>query len=272
MPTTLHAFSSLRGAADSPVLLHVPHTGTWIPPHTRAQFLLDDWQLDLELRELTDAHTDHVARDAADLAAHRPHALINHVSRFVVDPERLPDDREEMAAVGMAAVYTRGTRGQQIRHTDPRHQDELLDTYYTTWADAVTAHIQNQLARTGHAVLLDIHSYPSRPLPYELRPHDPRPAICLGTDPAHTPAWLVDAAQRAFAPANTVALNTPFAGTYVPLTHYRRDPRVHSLMLEIRRDIYMTEPGGPVTLGAALLPVALAHLIDDVTAHLQAAH
>jgi hypothetical protein len=34
------------------------------------------------------------------------------------------------------------------------------------------------------------------------------------------------------------ALNTPFAGTLVPLKHFGKEPRVNSVMLEIRREVY----------------------------------
>jgi N-formylglutamate amidohydrolase len=115
-------------------------------------------------------------------------------------------------------------------------------------------------------VLLDVHSYPSTPLPYELDVDRPRPAVCLGTDPVHTPPWLLAAARAAFAPVGPVDLDVPFAGTYVPLAHYRTDPRVHSVMLEIRRDVYLREPAGPPAPGLRKVVDALTALIDRCTA------
>lgn len=256
------AFTLTEGDPHSPAVLHIPHAGTWIPDEARSRFLVADWELVLELRELTDAHTDLIADDAARMARARPWSLVNHVSRFVVDPERLPDDREEMAKVGMGAVYTRGTRGQPLRRPDVVHDAELLATYYHPWAHAAQTLVTDRVAALGCAVLIDIHSYPTVPLPYELHGDGPRPPICLGTDAFHTPAWLVDVAADAFAPLGTVGIDTPFSGSYVPLAHHRADGRVVSLMIEVRRDLYMVEPGGPPTAGAQLVARALATLID----------
>jgi N-formylglutamate amidohydrolase len=85
----------LPGAADSPVLLHVPHPGRRISAWVRERLLLDDAELAAELAALTDHRA--VRRREGDGA---PWALINPVSRFVVDVERFPDGREEMAAGG----------------------------------------------------------------------------------------------------------------------------------------------------------------------------
>jgi N-formylglutamate deformylase len=253
------------GDAQSPVLLHVPHAGAEIPPWTRPHLLLDDDELAAELAALTDHHTDVVATAAAERARVRPWVLVNRVSRFVVDPERFPDEREEMAAVGMAAVYTRGTRGQPVRADDGAHRDALLATYYTPWAAAVRAAVDERIATAGRAVLVDVHSYSTAPLPYELRSEGPRPAVCLGTDLVHTPPWLVTAAETAFAAIGPVGVNSPFAGTYVPLAHHGTDLRVLSIMIEIRRDGYMEEPGGARTAGAQRVAAALADLVDAIT-------
>jgi N-formylglutamate deformylase len=252
----------IPGAEASPVLLHVPHAGTRIPAWTRPYLLLDDAGLAAEVAALTDHRTDGIAVAAADAAATRPWALVNPVSRFVVDPERFPDDREEMARVGMSAVYTRGTRGQPIRADDPEHRDALLAAFYEPWARAVTEAVEARLAATGRAVLLDVHSYPSAALPYELHADGPRPDVCLGTDPVHTPPWLVEAAREAFTALGTVGLDSPFAGTYVPLAHHGTEPRVLSLMVELRRDGHLTEPDGPPTAGFARVVAALTRLVD----------
>lgn len=239
------------GSPTSPVLLHVPHAGTEIPAWTRPHLLLDDAALAAEVAALTDHRTDVIAARAADRARVRPVVLVNPVSRFVVDVERFPDAREEMAAVGMAAVYTHGTRGQRIRADDPAHRSALLAAYYTPWAQRVEAVVAQRIATNGRCVLLDVHSYPRDPLPYELHGDGPRPRICLGTDPVHTPPWLVDAARAAF--GVDVALDTPFSGAYVPLSRHGVDIRVSALMVEIRRD----------TPDDTVVP-ALAALIDAI--------
>jgi N-formylglutamate deformylase len=61
-----------------------------------------------------------------------------------------------------------------------------------------------------------------------------------------------------------VALNTPFAGCYVPSDRWQTDPRVTSLMVEIRRDRYMTEPGGAYHEGLARLSAELTTLINTI--------
>jgi N-formylglutamate amidohydrolase len=257
------SFELLPGDPDSPVLLHVPHAARAIPADVRRGIVLDDAALERELDHITDAHTAELAERAAESAGVTPWRFVNRLSRLVVDPERFPDEREEMAAVGMGAVYTRTTHKGGLRRadTDP---EPLLERWFRPYARAMTEAVADRLATAGRAVIIDVHSYPTAPLPYELHAEGPRPAVCLGTDAFHTPPRLAEAAREAFAACGETGLDSPFAGTYVPLEFYGRDSRVGALMVEIRRDTYMAEPGGAAGPGLERLAGALAALVDTV--------
>jgi N-formylglutamate deformylase len=248
----------ITGDAGSAVVLHVPHASTHIPPAVRKHIRLSDEQLATEVAHVTDAHTDVIAELACRTAGVRPHIFVNRASRLVVDPERFPDEREELAAVGMGAVYTRTTHGDPLRDGD--HPD-LLAAYFHPYADAMTALVDERLEANGTVTLVDVHSYPSTALPYELHKTGERPEICLGTDPFHTPPALVERARTAFG-GFRVTENTPFSGCYVPLAHFGKRNAVQSIMIEIRRDTYMDEPGGPPHDGLAAVVGALADLVS----------
>ncbi|GAA2231641.1 N-formylglutamate amidohydrolase [Streptomyces amakusaensis] len=254
-------FRLLPGSANSPVILHVPHSSRRIPAPVRAGIALDDRALGEELDHITDAHTAELAAAAARHCAVTPWRFVNGLSRLVVDPERFPDEREEMLSAGMGAVYTRTTHGEPLRPpgTDP---EPLIDRYFTPYARAMTAAVAGRLAATGRAIVVDVHSYPTARLPYELHGEGPRPPVCLGTDAFHTPPELLALAGEAFAGFGGTGTDSPFAGTYVPLEFYGADRRVSALMIEIRRDTYMREPGGPAGPGLESLARALAALVD----------
>ncbi|MFF3458251.1 N-formylglutamate amidohydrolase [Streptomyces sp. NPDC002730] len=258
------SFQLLPGAADSPVILHVPHSSRIIPESVRDGIVLDDRALELELDHITDSHTAEIAAAAVEAATVTPWRFVNGVSRLVIDPERFPDEREEMLAVGMGAVYTRTTHRERLRPpgADPR---PLIERYFRPYAEAMTAAVGERLAATGRAVVIDIHSYPTEPLPYELHGEGPRPPVCLGTDDFHTSPVLLALAEKAFVGFGGTGVNSPFTGTYVPLTYYGKDPRVSALMIEIRRDVYMTEPGGPAGPGLAALARGVAGLVDALS-------
>ncbi|MFG2330823.1 N-formylglutamate amidohydrolase [Streptomyces sp. NPDC048604] len=254
------SFRLLPGDPASPVILHIPHSSRTVPPEVRADLVLDDRALEEELDHITDAHTAELAAAAAERCAVRPWRFVNLMSRLVVDPERFPDEREEMLAVGMGAVYTRTTHRAPLRSAG-FDGSALVGRYFRPYAQAMTEAVADRLRAVGRAVIVDVHSYPTVPLPYELHGAGPRPPVCLGTDGFHTPRWLVDAAAQAFGRLGETGLDTPFAGTYVPLRHYGTDARVSALMVEIRRDGYMHEPGGAPHQGLDALAAALAEVV-----------
>ncbi len=181
----------------------------------------------------------------------------------MVDPERFTDDTEPMAAIGMGAVYRVTSDLRPLRYADPGEDQRLLDRWFHPYAAALTAVVDETLAAHGRAVIVDLHSYPSSVLAYELDQNAPRPGVCIGTDPTHTPASLIAAAAKAFAGVTGgVGQNVPFAGTYVPLSHWRRTTEVRSIMIEIRRDLYQSEPGGALHGGFDDIAGRLARFLE----------
>lgn len=230
-------------AGTSPTLFHIPHSGILIPADVRRGILLADEELQDEIITLTDHNLDILAQHVMScLGRQAPHAFTNNLSRLVVDPERFPDEREEMLAVGMGAVYTQGSRRQKLRDDNQEEHQHLLEKYFTPYASNLSSAVSNLFEAHGKTTIIDLHSYPSVPSPYELHGKDHRPEVCLGIDPFHTPIELVEKAVGAFSQQGfEVAINTPFSGTYIPLKHYETNALVNSLMIEIRRDMYLDE-------------------------------
>lgn len=225
-------------AESIPLLVHVPHSSTNIPKVIRRTLCLTDDELRRELLCMTDWYTDRLFEGVLDLGGT---LFVNRLGRLVVDPERFPDDSQEiMAARGMGAVYMRTADGRSLRtELAPVEQSRLLDTYFHPYAQAFTDVVSQILSQHGRCVILDGHSFPSKPLPYELDQDRKRPHICLGTDECHTPAGLARDVEETLAKEGlVVARNKPFAGTYVPLKFFQTDPRVQSVMIEVRRDLY----------------------------------
>jgi N-formylglutamate deformylase len=236
----MEPFSTLPPSGPpAPVVAHVPHSGTHIPAEVRDAILLDDHDLAEEVRRLTDHRTDVLAEGARAAGAT---CFVNRWSRLVVDPERFTDpDQEEMERVGMGAVYTATSDGRPLRSVTAGERAELLARHFEPYHRALTALVGSHLAATGVCAVLDVHSYPSAPLPYELHGADPRPELCVGTDRVHTPGWLREIVTEVAGDHGlTVGFDVPFRGTFVPQA-WLGDARVVSVMLEIRRDTYLDE-------------------------------
>ena len=163
-------FTIVPGGHASPFILHVPHSSRTIPADIRAGMCATDAQLAVELDEITDTATDLIAErtaaatvelhavepraDDASPATGRPTPWIfrNDLSRLVIDPERFPDDREELNAVGRGAVYMKLCDGSDLRDPAtfrPADMDALMDRFYHPYAAAMTVLTRNRLDATG---------------------------------------------------------------------------------------------------------------------------
>ena len=166
------------------------------------------------------------------------------VSRLVIDVGRFNDDTHEpMRSFGMGIVYDHTHDGKQLRHPiAPSERQALKQAWYEPHHIRLNALTHDCLQKHGKCLIVDGHSFASEALPYEQPRYNRRPQICIGTHELHTPAWLQDKLEDAFwQQSYSVGVNVPFAGCMVPSEFYGKDPRVMSVMLEIRKDLYLDE-------------------------------
>lgn len=229
----------------SPIIINVPHSSTFIPEEDRKFFVTE--KLDHELLVMTDHYCDDLF-DAGYEMIRFP------VSRLVCDFERFRNDEDEvMSTKGMGACYTSCSDLTPLRYISNDHREELLKQYYDPYHKVLELAVAERLGQYGHAIIVDGHSFPYKPLPYELNQDNDRPDICIGTDEFHTPGELTERMCNAFEGMGyRVAVNTPFAGALVPVKYYQRDKRVVSIMIEINRRLYMNGHG-EITAGYEML-------------------
>jgi N-formylglutamate amidohydrolase len=189
------------------------------------------------------------------------------VSRLVSDPERFEDDAAEgMSKVGMGVVYTRTSSGQPLRRPlSSQEREALLIEYYRPHHQALTDAVAAALEDAGSCLIVDCHSFPQQPLPYEPDPSPDRPDICIGTDEVHTPPQLRDALVSTFEGYGySVALNRPFRGALVPSRFYHHDNNVQSVMIEVNRALYMNENTGAKSSGFAEARRGLSAVLETI--------
>lgn len=249
--------------ARRPIVAHVPHASTAIPADIRAEILLEDDALARELVRLTDWHSDELFAFMVDLGAPM---FVNRLSRLVFDPERFVDDADEpMAAVGQGVVYTRSSDGEPLRSISDAVRTRRIAESFDPYHAAFAALVADTLDRFGRCLIVDCHSFSTEPLPSEPDQAPDRPDICIGTDAFHTPSELADTLRVAMAGEGfRVRLDSPFAGSFVPLAYYGQDERVTSVMLEVRRGLYCDESTGRLSASFGTTQGRLAHAIRAV--------
>ena len=223
------------------IILHIPHASKHIPDEYLKYFTLSKTDLQFELLKMTDHFTD----ELFDVSGDNIHQLKFPISRLLLDVERFEkDELEPMSKVGMGCVYEKTHDGKSLKNVE-HIKDELINKFYKTHHENFTKIVDAKLKQSNKVLIIDCHSFPKHPLPYELNQESDRPEICIGTDNFHTSKKLKNLFSELFEGLNfTVKYNEPFKGSIVPLKFYNKEIRVQSIMIEVRRDLYMNEQSG----------------------------
>jgi N-formylglutamate deformylase len=232
----MELYTFQRGS--TPLLIDIPHAGTFMPEHLRhrltpaAQPLPD-----------TDWHVDRLYAFARELG---PGLLVATHSRYVVDLNRDPSGEALYPGADNTEVCpTRTFSGERIYHEgeapDAQEIRHRIEHYWMPYHQRLRAELDELVARHGYAILLDGHS---------IRAEVPRffsgrlPDLNLGTaSGVSADALLID---RFFEVLRgevryTRVRDGRFKGGYIT-RHYGCPPEgINALQLEIAQAAYMDE-------------------------------
>jgi len=247
-----------------PIILHIPHSSTEIPDEIRPQLVLLDEELRNEILMMTDLYTDNLFSPNNS----KYDSVIFPISRLVLDPERFIDDEmESMSKIGMGVVYTKTSQGEKLRRAiSETERDFLINTYYRPHHEKLTNAVEKKLSEHGSVLIIDCHSFPSVPLPYEFNKSINRPDVCIGTDDFHTHSKLSRKCADFFQQKGySVKFNEPFSGSLVPDKYYQKNRHVQSLMIEINRGLYMDEKTGGKNSGYGKVKLDIERVLSKLT-------
>lgn len=246
---------------SSKILIHIPHSSMNIPKEYKNSFTADTKTIKKNIIALTDYQTQ-------DLYNHPEHQnkIIFKVSRLLCDVERFEKDQDEiMAKYGMGVVYTKGPYGETLRTTNENIREEIIEKYYKPHHKKLLEEVTRIIEEDDRCIIIDAHSFPSKPFPGEPNQNMKRPDFCIGTDKFHTPKTLVNNISNCIKEMGySIELNKPYAGTIVPLELYGKDKRVISVMIEVNRRLYMNETEQSPSEGYYATKKAIHKIIDSI--------
>lgn len=222
---------------DSPLILGLPHTGTWLPDDCRAR--LND-----RGRELAD--TDwHIEDLYADLVPGVT-TVRTQVHRYVIDANRGPSDESlypGQNTTGLCPVTD--FDGNPIylagQEPDAAEIERRRATYHAPYHASLQAELNRVRARHGFVILYDCHSIRSH-IPF-LFPGT-LPDFNIGTNNGTTCAPGIESAVHALcraAPGYTSVLNGRFKGGWTTRHYGRPDIGQHAIQMELAQSTHIIE-------------------------------
>ncbi|MEO0938562.1 MAG: N-formylglutamate deformylase [Pseudomonadota bacterium] len=246
---------------DGPVVLGIPHTGTYVPKHIAAR-------LNAVGRTLadTDWHV-HTLYDGLLEGATIVRATFH---RYVIDPNRDPAGTSLYPGQNTTGLVPRTDfDGRPIWNTPPEAAEieARRAGYHAPYHAALEAEMARVHALHGCAVLYDCHSIRGAiPFLFEGRLPDLNIGTADGTSCAPCFETAVHALCRAASGYSTV-LNGRFKGGWTTRHYGRPGQGWHALQMELAQSTYLSTeapPWGYDTARAAALRPLLARILETL--------
>lgn len=221
---------------DSPLVLAMPHGGTWLPDRVRDA---------LNETGLAIADTDwHIAQLYAALA---PEATVvqSLVHRYAIDANRDPSGASlypGQNTTGLCPLTDFDGRpiyrpGQEPDAAEIAHR---IAAWHAPYHATLAAELDRVRARHGHAVLYDCHSIRSA-IPFLFE--GTLPDFNIGTNGGAScdPALAATVESLCRETGRTTVLNGRFKGGWTTRHYGRPAEGVHAIQMELAQVAYMTE-------------------------------
>lgn len=241
-------------SGERPLLVASPHSGRYYSEDFLAQSRLPL----CDLRRSEDCLVDVLIGNAVrhgfhTMAAHYPRAWLDlNREPFELDPMLFGPDlpefantRSERVMAGLGTIARIVANGMAIYRSPPSLAEALerIERIHRPWHLSIT-HLLNALhLRHGWALLLDVHSMPSRAAMHLPDAGDPEMDFVLGdrfgqsADPRITSLAESLLTGRGY----RVRRNVPYAGGYSIAHHAKPERGFHGLQIEINRALYLDE-------------------------------
>lgn len=241
---------------DSPLVLGLPHTGTWVPDDVAAA-LNDEGRL---LRD-TDWHIKTLYEGLFSGAT----TVRATFHRYVIDANRDPSGASlypGQTTTGLVPLTTfDNTPIWRDGHAPDSAEIERRRTaFHAPYHAALAAQIQRVKAIHGYAVLYDCHSIRSV-IPWLF--DGTLPDFNIGTDQGRTCAEGIERAvhDACAATGRTTVLNGRFRGGWTTRHYGRPQDGIHAIQMELAQSSHLATEAPPFDLS----PVRAARLRDQLT-------
>ncbi len=222
---------------SSPLILAIPHSGTYVPAGIWSRLSAAGKTL-----ADTDWHIDTLYKDLA------PNASIIRANfhRYVIDANRDPNGQSlypGQNTTGLCPLISFGNAPLYEIGKEPEDDEiaERLERFHTPYHAAIAAAITQTLKSHGIAVLYDCHSIPSHvPFLFEGR----LPDFNIGTFDGQSCARIFQTSVSDIcetADGFTYVTNGRFKGGWTTRHYGRPDKNVHAVQMELSQSAYMLE-------------------------------
>ena len=224
---------------DGPVILGLPHTGTWLPDGIAARLnqrgrLLAD----------TDWHVDRLY-DGLLPGATTVRATFH---RYLVDANRSPDDASLYPGQNTTGLVPLTDFDGAPIWTDSPGAAEVADRtarFHAPYHAALAAEVERVRARHGVAILYDCHSIRSR-IPFLFE--GTLPDFNVGTNDGASCAPVVERIVMHIVrgvPGRTWVLNGRFKGGWTTRHYGRPGEGVHAIQMELAQSTHLAAEAPP---------------------------